>query len=115
MKKVKQFRFFSSSDSDLNTLQNYPEGISTKNLVSGSIFKNYFPIIQLGIQTLPGTKFYVNKGIDPIIINYSGIFTLDITDGVEISHLSFDLDSINSIDSNSGGYLIIDIIYEAED
>jgi hypothetical protein len=57
----------------------------------------------------------VNKGTDPIIINYTGIFTLDISDGVEISHLSFDLDSINTISSNSGGYLIIDIIYEAEE
>jgi hypothetical protein len=64
---------------------------------------------------LPGTKFYINSSTEPIIIDYTGIFTLDLADGVEISYLTFDSDSLEFISTNPDGYLIIDTIYEVED
>jgi hypothetical protein len=57
----------------------------------------------------------VNKSTDPIIIDYTGIFTLDLADGVEITYLTFDTESLEFISSSPDGYLIIDTIYEAED
>lgn len=108
MKKVKQFRYY-GEDNALN----YPEGISLKTLVSGSIFTKtkVYPIVQLGVQTLPGIGFYLNKGNDPVIVDASGIFTLNLSDGIEISSLSFDLESMNLINENDEAYLVIDIIY----
>ena len=108
MKKVKQFRYYG----DGNEL-NYPEGISLKTLVSGSIFTKtkVYPIVQLGVQTLPGTGFYLNKSNDPVIVDASGIFTLNLSDGIEISSLSFDLEAINLINENDEAYLVIDMIY----
>ena len=39
----------------------------------------YSPIIHLGIQTLPGTKIYLNGFYDaPIIIGATGIYELDL-------------------------------------
>ena len=55
-KQIKQFRYYKQ-----NNLKNYPTNISIANLASGSIFSKYMPVIQLGIQSLPGTKFYLNN------------------------------------------------------
>jgi hypothetical protein len=37
------------------------------------------PIVHLGIQTLPGTKVYLNSNMDaPVIIGATGIYELDL-------------------------------------
>lgn len=72
-------------------------------------------ITQLGIQTLPGIKFYLNDGVDPIIVGSTGIYELDLEGLSEITALSFDKDSIKRIDDNDNGYLIVDAIYSAEE
>jgi hypothetical protein len=36
------------------------------------------PIVQLGIQSVPGTKFYLNGSNNPIIIGNTGIYELDL-------------------------------------
>jgi len=60
------------------------------NLVTGNIFTNYTPITQLGIQTLPGVKFYLNKRENgAIIVGYTGIYELDLEGIAEINMLSF--------------------------
>ena len=107
-KQVKQFRFYQQGSS-----KNYPERtISYRNLVSGSIFADYMPIIQLGIQSLPGTKFYLNNNSNPIIIGHTGIYELDLEGLAEITALSFDPVSISAIDATANSFLIVDIIYE---
>jgi hypothetical protein len=73
------------------------------------------PILQLGIQTVPGTYFYLNGGLDPIIIGSTGIYELDLNGEVEISKLEIDKDSLTRINEMQNGYLIIDIIYEDEE
>ena len=70
------------------------------------------PVIQLGIQSLPGTKFYLNNSNDPIIIGNTGIYELDLNGLSEITAISFDRASINAIATNQNGYLIVDILYE---
>lgn len=109
-KQVRQFRYYKNGSNN-----NYhPDGtkISLATLVSGSTFADYVPIVQLGIQALPGTKFYLNNSNHPIIIGNTGIYELDILGLAEINSLQFDSKSINNISINENAYLIVDIIYE---
>lgn len=109
-KEVKQFRFYQSN----NIQKNYPQKLDYRSLISGSAFANYMPIIQLGIQSLPGTKFYLNNSKDPIIVGYTGIYELSLEGKAEITALSFDAKSLEAINGNANSYLIVDIIYEKE-
>ena len=108
-KRIQQFRYYAQGHSN-----NQPQGISYQNLTSGSIFSNYLPITQLGIQALPGTKFYLNNSRDPIIIGSTGIYELDLQGQIEITALSFDNRSVNAIRNNDNAYLIVDVIYNAD-
>ena len=110
MKKIYQYRYYNEAD----TSRNYPKGIAFRNLVSGSAFAKTLPIVQLGIQALPGTKFYLNNNDHPIIIGNTGIYELDLNGQTEITALSFDSVSVRAIDANQNGYLIVDVIYESE-
>lgn len=111
-KQVKQFRYYSEDIENINS--NYPSNINKQSLVAGNIFANYMPISKLGIQSIPGTKFYLNNSSSPIIIGNTGIFELDLNKQVEIIALRFDAKSIQFINDNFNAYLIIDIIYEGE-
>ena len=73
-KKVKQFRYYNNTSSN-----NYPSNIvNYRSLISGTAFSDFIPIYQLGIQSLPGTKFYLNGATNPIIIGNTGIYELDL-------------------------------------
>ena len=114
-KAIRQYRFFNSESAET---RNYPSGLNSANLTSGSIFFNdpeLGAITQLGIQTLPGTKFFLNNGITPVIVGYTGIYELDLRSEAEITALSFDSSSINTISSINGAYLIVDAVYEVEE
>ena len=105
-RKVAQVRFYNSSN-----INNYPSELSISQLISGKIFKEG-SIIQLGIQGLPGTKFYINGSTDPVILGYTGIYELNV-DGIStITELKFDKKSIETINDNPNAYLIVDFIYE---
>ena len=121
-KKITQLRFFGDSNGFLNTSdvnaiyhqmdENQPNSLSSLDLSSGDAFVDYVPIIQLGIQALPGTKFNLNANLDPIIIGVSGMYELDLTNSSAVlTSLTFDKDSLDQIDKNPDGYLIIDIVY----
>ena len=112
-RKIKQFRFYQRTGTS-GDQRNQPAEISLSNLKSGSLFSNYYPIVQLGIQTLPGVKFFLNKAVDPIMVGETGIYDLELDSATQITHLCFDGTSLNFINSNSDAYLIIDIIYESE-
>ena len=111
-KQLKQYRYYADGNAN-----NQPGGavstpISFRNLTSGSIFANDMPITQLGIQALPGVKFYLNNSTDPIIIGQTGIYELNLEGIGEITSLKFHPESIKVISENSNAYLIIDILYE---
>lgn len=111
-KQVKQFRYYSEDNTGI--VSNYPSNINKKGLVSGENFTNYMPISKLGIQSVPGTKFYLNNSSSPIIVGHTGIFELDLNEQTEIIALQFDSKSIQFINDNINAYLIVDIIYEGE-
>lgn len=95
---------------------NYPNGLYTGNLVSGSAFANCVPIVKLGIQSLPGTRFRFNSNLEWIVLGATGLYEIDLTDSAgSIIDLKFDKQSIKNINDNKNAYLIIDIMYEEED
>ena len=119
-KKITQLRFFGDSNGYLNTSdrsviyhqmdENQPNSLSSLDLSSGDAFT---PIVQLGIQALPGTKFNLNANLDPIVIGVSGMYELDLTNSSAVlTSLTFEKDSLDQIDKNPDGYLIVDIVYE---
>lgn len=112
-KHIMQFRYYGSG----NRNNNQPTNISIDNLYSGSIFGNYAPFTQLGIQTLPGTRFYLNDADHqrPIVVGSTGIYELELDGISQITTLSFDRASLQLIDESQTAYLIIDVIYNKED
>lgn len=112
-KKLMQFRYYDIKNDEPNS-KNYPQTITKGNLADGSIFRDFRPIIQLGIQTLPGTEFFINNSTTPIIIGSTGIYELSLEGMTQITDLKFSPKSIDSIDQNPVGYLIIDVIYDNE-
>ena len=109
-KQVKQFRYYSDNISDIEN--NSPTNINMSSLESGEIFSGYMPISKIGIQSIPGTEFYLNDSTQPIIIGHTGIFELDLSDQIEIIALKFDPRSLQFINNNINAYLIIDMVCE---
>jgi hypothetical protein len=111
--KVIQYRYYGEGNTN-----NYPKDVSYTEFVNGQVFSNTLPILQLGIQTLPGTKFYLNGSLDPIIIGSTGIYELDLQNKTEITGFRFDprifyiINGKDNIKSTSGTYLIVDIVYD---
>lgn len=109
--RIKQFRFYTE-----NSTQNYPSEIRQNPItvidyINGGVFGDYYPISQLGIQTLPGTKFYLNNALDEIIIGSTGIYELELNDQTEITKIQFDAQSMKLINENNNAFLLVDIIY----
>ena len=89
--------------------------ITKTKLMSGIIFDGYTPIIKLGIQSLPGTKFRLNANQDYIMVGGTGLYELDMTQGSgTITSMNFDEISLTNIDENNDAYLLIDMLYEEE-
>lgn len=110
-RKVQQIRYYGDHKSDSD--KNQPANLTGNRLRSGSIFSQYTPMKQIGIQTMPGVKFYLNNSIEPIIIGSTGIYELNVENMTEITALSFDTTSINMINETpSTSYIIVDILYE---
>ena len=110
--KMAQLRFYSQTKkgANLNTPYNNP-----KSYCEPTCFAKYAPIKQLGIQALPGTRFYINNSTEPIIIGASGIYELDLRDtNAIISALHFSYASMERIEKSENGHLIIDLVYTTE-
>lgn len=107
-RKVQQIRYYGDNDG-----KNQPSKLTGNLLRSGSAFRDYTPMKQIGIQTLPGVKFYLNNSIEPIVVGSTGIYELNVENLTEITALTFDTISINMInDTPSLSYIIVDILYE---
>lgn len=109
-KQIGQIRYYAN-----NSSANSPAISDLKQkLQYGTAFDDYYPITQLGIQALPGTKFYLNSTsteiTSPIIIGSTGIYELNIEGISEITNLVFDGASLNNIGENNQAYLIVDIV-----
>lgn len=115
-KKIKQFRYY-GDDSAKNqptqvAINNQNKNVTFLDYVNGNVFASYYPIVQLGIQALPGTKFYLNNSQEPIIMGYTGIYELDLEGSIEITKITFDRYSLDLINSLNDAVLLVDIIYD---
>lgn len=118
--KVKQFRYYNDKSSEVaadkrnqpTTLDGTTTLITSEHYANGDVFGKYFPVTQLGIQALPGTKFYLNGGTSPIIIGTTGIYELDLDSGIQITKITFDAQSIKDIASNENAFLLVDVMYD---
>ena len=121
--RIKQYRYYANSNNpSVGNEKNQPIEIASESgsqipvthdhYCSGLVFGNAFPIIQLGVQALPGTKFYLNNALEPIIIGSTGIYELDLGGQTEITAINFDLESMKLIRDNNNAFLIVDIIYD---
>lgn len=116
--KIKQFRYYNDTNNlgknspSVITIDGADVDVSYAHYVSGAVFGECFPVLQFGIQSLPGTKFYLNNGNDPIIIGSTGIYELDLEGQTEITQIQMDGGSMKVINDNDSAYLIIDIIYD---
>ena len=110
-KYVNQVRYYGDGNA-----KNSNSTLSITSLQSGSVFHNTLPIVQLGIQTLPGMKVFINNHTNPIVVGQTGIYELNV-DGISyITDLRFDGSTLGVINKNqANAYLIIDYIYEREE
>lgn len=121
-KKIKQFRFLerepiiqkdeNGNEVDLRESSEYVYSEIQDKFINGEMFKDCYPIYQLGIQTLPGIRFKLNRSNDYAYVGHSGVFELDLKGQVEINSLQFYRTSIRNIDENPSAYLIVDVVYE---
>ena len=108
-KHVMQFRYYEDSHTN-----NQPVELNAGQLVNGTVFAKYLPFTQLGIQALPGTRFYLNDNIEgPVIVGSTGIYELELEGISKINSLKFDSKSLKLIADNPNAFLIIDVIYES--
>ena len=87
IRKVYQFRYYNEgSDKNYHPDMGKEEydKINAENLQSGEAFNTYMPVKQLGIQSIPGTKFYLNYSSDSIMIGSTGIYEIELNSLVEI-------------------------------
>ena len=109
-KHIMQFRYYNDEQGN----NNQPEDFNAESLTKGTIFAKYLPFTQLGIQALPGTRFFLNDNIEgPVIIGSTGIYELELEGISKISSLKFDSKSLKLIADNPNAFLIIDVIYES--
>ena len=108
-RKIAQVRYY-GVNSALNS-----SGVTGATLRSGSAFNDFTPMVQLRVTAPEGSKFYINKGLYPIIIGASQEYFIELNDVMTINHLSFDVDTIrninNSINEEETKSIIVDIIY----
>ena len=105
----KQMRYF-NDNADFNQIEEDEQN----SLINGSTIISGIAVHKIGIQTLPGTAFYLNGG-NKCIVGSSGIWELDMGkngQGIVINKLAFIPQSIENIKANDDAYLIIDMIYE---
>ena len=108
-KHIMQFRYYNDEQGN----NNQPEDLNAESLNKGTIFAKYLPFTQLGIQALPGTRFFLNDNIEgPVIIGSTGIYELELEGISKINSLRFDPKSLELIANNPNAFLIVDVIYE---
>ena len=77
------------------------------------LLAKYGAAVKIGIQTLPGIKFYISDSnlSNGIIIDHTGVYELDLRNTTTaISNLRFDAASLSRIDEVDNASLIVDVL-----
>ena len=112
-KSFGQIRYYGDKVSGTDS-HNWPPHVTRMNLSNGFIFNDLYPIVQLGVQTLPGMKIYINDHQYPIVVGQTGIYELNLEGSSSIYKLAFGGDVLKVIHDNPSAYLIVDYVSERE-
>lgn len=105
--KIDQIRFYGFNNE--NNTNFILDDISNDSI---NLLANFGPVLKIGIQTLPGVKFSFQNKDNKIIVDYTGVYELDLTNTTtRITFLSIDSESLKMIDAHPSGRIIIDILY----
>lgn len=107
---VYQFRYYGVMD-DSNNFPQYPATWAKTD--SFDLLSGRGSAVKLGIQTLPGVKFYIsdNAVSRGIIIDHTGVFELDLRETTTtIGSLYFDPASLARIDEVDNASIIVDVL-----
>lgn len=115
--KIGACRYYNdNSQENYNSLFTDNEKPKLSSFTSGDFLLksgNGVHIKKIGIQTLPGTKLFFNRGSEHVIVGFTGILEVDLTNSQqEITMVNFSQDSMELIRDGEGAYLIIDFLYE---
>ena len=102
---IRQFRFYGDGNAN-----NYPKDLTATELTTGNIFNGLGSISQLGIQGRPGTTFYLNGQLFPIVLGPTGIYEVDLKNSGQIYSIRFGKDFFK--DYQAGERLLIDFVYK---
>lgn len=102
--KFKQYVYYNASSAN-------NVGINS-NFVNTGVLQFNNAIQHIGVQALPGTKFYLGNREYPVIVGFLGFVEIDLTSlGASYSSIEFDMNSINLINNNDSAVLIVDTTY----
>lgn len=109
-----QFRYYGADNDDNNIKRNGLKANEGDDSIIGLI--DGAKIYRLGIQSLPGCKFYLNKSDNAVYIGNTGIFELNFEgSGQTINNIRFDSAWLDAVFNNAAipnAYLIVDVAYE---
>lgn len=112
---VQQLRYYGTGNSKNIPDDNSWIGISTEENAPKAydLLANYGSAVKLGIQTLPGVRFFIssNNLSNGIIIDHTGVYELDLRNTTTtISNLYFDAASLQRIDEIDNACIIVDLL-----
>ena len=111
--KVYQFKYYGSDSTKNEPEGNAWIGLSSDATKSSDLLAKYGAAVKIGIQTLPGIKFYISDSnlSNGIIIDHTGVYELDLRNTTTaISNLRFDAASLSRIDEVDNASLIVDVL-----
>lgn len=116
--EVYQFRFYGFDNE-----HNYPSGMNWigsngDNTKSTDLLSSIGAAVKIGIQTLPGVRFWISLGnlSDPIIIDHTGVYELDLRNTTtKIGSLFFEPTSLARVSEVENASLIVDVLCNPQD
>ena len=111
--KVQQFRFYNFNNKNNNPTGMNWIGSNGDNTKSVDLLTDIGSAVKIGIQTLPGVRFFFFLGnlSDPIIIDHTGVYELDLRNTTtSISSLFFDPQSLARVSEIENASLIVDVL-----
>lgn len=116
--KVYQLRYYGlESEKNSPNDENIWVGLSSDATKPSNLLANYGSAVKIGIQTLPGVRFYLSNNFsNGIIIDHTGVYELDLRNtNTTINQLFFDRASLNRVSEVDNASLIVDILCSSEE
>lgn len=109
MKRIKQFRYYGKDNID----KNMPR--QGEVFFKGNWFQNINAVSHIGVQAIPGVRFYLNDSPSSLMVGQTGIYELDLGNLGIIQSFKLDFSSLKDKEEQILEYgIIVDVVYEGE-